>query len=187
MYYRFDPNQGRSTYFVLSIYCWERFLASLRCQEYTYSYGGVDCLNSVPYSCYTPLVPLDSCLIASACLSSACWCIFIRWVTSQWFGVTSWVCGLLDFNMYWDRHLLTWVERCYVYWTGHFLILKGEWRKCHWKGMRVNRSGFHAVSFGGLGCRRGEDIALSSVLAYSLNSVDELVETILPRIKHSGH
>ena len=31
-----------------------------------------------------PLVPLDSCLTAAACLSSAC---FIRFITSQWFGV----------------------------------------------------------------------------------------------------
>ena len=42
----------------------------------------------------SPLVPLDSCLTAAACLSSACKCMFIRCVTSQWFGVTSWVCSL---------------------------------------------------------------------------------------------
>ena len=37
------------------------------------------------------------------------------------------------------------------------------------------------VKFGGLGCRRAEDIALPSLLA-SMNSVGELVETILSRI-----
>ena len=39
------------------------------------------------------------------------------------------------------------------------------------------QSGF-PVNFGGLGCRRAEDIALPSFLA-SMNSVGELVETIL--------
>ena len=44
-------------------------------------HGGVNYLNSVPYSCYmylclkikkkSPLVPLDSCLTVAACLSSA--------------------------------------------------------------------------------------------------------------------
>ena len=42
----------------------------------------------------SPLVPLDSCLTAVACLSSACQRMFIRCVTSKWFGVTSWVCSL---------------------------------------------------------------------------------------------
>ena len=37
------------------------------------------------------------------------------------------------------------------------------------------------VSFGGLGCRRAGDIALTSFLA-SMNSVGELVETILSKI-----
>ena len=37
------------------------------------------------------------------------------------------------------------------------------------------------VSFGGLGCRRAEDIALPSFIA-SMNSVGELLETILSRI-----
>ena len=37
------------------------------------------------------------------------------------------------------------------------------------------------VSFGGLGCWRAGDIALSSFIA-SMNSVGELVETILSRI-----
>ena len=37
------------------------------------------------------------------------------------------------------------------------------------------------VNFGGLGCRRAEDIALPSFLA-SMNSVGDLVETILSRI-----
>ena len=37
------------------------------------------------------------------------------------------------------------------------------------------------VSFGGLGCRRAGDIALPSFIA-SMNSVGELVETILSRI-----
>ena len=37
------------------------------------------------------------------------------------------------------------------------------------------------VNFGGLGCSRAEDIALPSFLA-SMNSVRELVETILSRI-----
>ena len=37
------------------------------------------------------------------------------------------------------------------------------------------------MNFGGLGCKRAEDIALPSFLAY-MNSVGELVETILSRI-----
>ena len=37
------------------------------------------------------------------------------------------------------------------------------------------------MNFGGLGCKRAEDIALPSFLA-SMNSVGELVETILSRI-----
>ena len=37
------------------------------------------------------------------------------------------------------------------------------------------------VSFGGLGCRRAGDIALPSFIA-SINSVGELLETILSRI-----
>ena len=37
------------------------------------------------------------------------------------------------------------------------------------------------VSFGGLGCRRAGEIALPSFIA-SMNSVGELVETILSRI-----
>ena len=41
------------------------------------------------------------------------------------------------------------------------------------------RPGF-GVSFGGLGCRRAGDIALPSFLAF-INSVSELVETILSR------
>ena len=43
-----------------------------------------------------------------------------------------------------------------------------------------NQGGF-PVNFGGLGCKRAEDIALPSFLAY-MNSVGELVETILSRI-----
>ena len=39
--------------FVLSVGCGVRFLASLCYQEHSYSYGGVNCLNSVPYRCYT--------------------------------------------------------------------------------------------------------------------------------------
>ena len=42
----------------------------------------------------SPLVPLDSCLTAAACLSSACLRMFIRCATSQWFGVSRWVCSL---------------------------------------------------------------------------------------------
>ena len=45
-------------------------------------------------------------------------------------------------------------------------------------------SGF-PVSFGGLGCRRAGDIALPSFIA-SMNSVGELVETILSRINIAG-
>ena len=32
--------------------CGVRFLASVRYQEHSYSYGGVNCLNAVPYRCY---------------------------------------------------------------------------------------------------------------------------------------
>ena len=49
---------------------------------YVFIHGGVNCLNNDSYRCYTyiyiymyrssPLVPLDSCLTAAACLSSAC-------------------------------------------------------------------------------------------------------------------
>ena len=39
--------------FVLSVCCCVRGLASLCYQEYSYSYGGVNCLNCVPYRCYT--------------------------------------------------------------------------------------------------------------------------------------
>ena len=46
-----------------------------------------------------------------------------------------------------------------------------------YKGDVCKESGF-SVSFGGLGCRRAEDIALPSFIA-SMNSVGELVETIL--------
>ena len=48
------------------------------------------------------------------------------------------------------------------------------------EGDECKQAGF-PVNFGGLGCRRAEDIALSSFLA-SMNSVGELVETILYRI-----
>ena len=48
------------------------------------------------------------------------------------------------------------------------------------KGDVCKQAGF-PVNFGGLGCRRAEDIALPSFLA-SMNSVGELVETILSRI-----
>ena len=48
------------------------------------------------------------------------------------------------------------------------------------EGDVCKQAGF-PVNFGGLGCRRAEDIALPSFLA-SMNSVGELVETILSRI-----
>ena len=48
------------------------------------------------------------------------------------------------------------------------------------EGNVCKQAGF-PVNFGGLGCRRAEDIALPSFLA-SMNSVGELVETILSRI-----
>ena len=48
------------------------------------------------------------------------------------------------------------------------------------EGDVCRQAGF-PVNFGGLGCRRAEDIALPSFLA-SMNSVGELVETILSRI-----
>ena len=43
------------------------------------------------------------------------------------------------------------------------------------------KQGGFPVNFGGLGCRRAEDIALPSFLA-SMNSEGELVETIVSRI-----
>ena len=44
---------------------------------YVFIHEGVNSLNSVPYRCLhmyrsAPLVQLDSCLTAAACLSSAC-------------------------------------------------------------------------------------------------------------------
>ena len=48
------------------------------------------------------------------------------------------------------------------------------------EGDVCKQAGF-PVNFGGLGCRKAEDIALPSFLA-SMNSVGELVETILSRI-----
>ena len=48
------------------------------------------------------------------------------------------------------------------------------------EGDKCKQAGF-PVNFGGLGCRRAEDITLPSVLV-SMNSVGELVETILSRI-----
>ena len=48
------------------------------------------------------------------------------------------------------------------------------------EGDVCKQAGF-PVNFGGLGCRRAEDIALPSFLA-SVNSVGELVEIILSRI-----
>ena len=48
------------------------------------------------------------------------------------------------------------------------------------EGDMCKQAGF-PVNFGGLGCRRAEDMALPSFLA-SMNSVGELVETILSRI-----
>ena len=48
------------------------------------------------------------------------------------------------------------------------------------EGDVCKQAGF-PVNFGGLGCRRAEDIALPSSLS-SMNSVGELVETILSRI-----
>ena len=48
------------------------------------------------------------------------------------------------------------------------------------EGDVCKQAGF-PMNFGGLGCRRAEDIALPSFLA-SMNSVGELVETILSRI-----
>ena len=51
-----------------------------------------------------------------------------------------------------------------------------------WRVTNVSlEQGGFPVNFGGLGCRRAEDIALPSFLA-SMNSVGELVETILSRI-----
>ena len=47
-------------------------------------------------------------------------------------------------------------------------------------GNVCKQAGFQ-VNFGGLGCRRAGDIALLSFLA-SINSVSQLVETILSRI-----
>ena len=76
VYCRFDPNFWTDN-FVLSVCCCVIFLASLCYQEHSYSYGGVNCLNSVLYHCCTyvyrssPLVLLGSCLTAAACLSSA--------------------------------------------------------------------------------------------------------------------
>ena len=52
------------------------------------------------------------------------------------------------------------------------------------EGDVCKQAGF-PVNFGGLGCRRAEDIALPSFLA-SMNSVGELVETILSRINIAG-
>ena len=49
------------------------------------------------------------------------------------------------------------------------------------EGDVCNQAGF-PETFGGLGCRRAEDIALNSFIA-SMNSVGELVDTILSRIK----
>ena len=48
------------------------------------------------------------------------------------------------------------------------------------EGDVCKQAGF-SVNFGGLGCKRAEDIALPSFLA-SMNSVGELVESILSRI-----
>ena len=51
------------------------------------------------------------------------------------------------------------------------------------EGDVCKQAGF-TVNFGGLGCRRAENIALPSFLS-SMNSVGELVETILSRINVS--
>ena len=52
------------------------------------------------------------------------------------------------------------------------------------EGDACKQAGF-PVNFGGLGCRRAKDIAPPSFLA-SMNSVGELVETILSRINIAG-
>ena len=81
--------------FMLSVYCCARFLAWLYYQEYLYIHmkeltvGIVFPTVVILMYRLSPLVPLNSCLTAAACLSSACKRMFIRCVTSQWFGVTT--------------------------------------------------------------------------------------------------
>ena len=95
-------SQPGTNIFVLPVCYCVLFLASLNYQEHAhlYPYGGVNCLNSVTYRFVkrmhrsSPFVPLDSSLTAAACFSSVCKRMFIRWITSQWFGLTSWVCSL---------------------------------------------------------------------------------------------
>ena len=73
-------SQSGMDYFVLSVCCCVWFLASLCYQEYScmYSYMGELTVwivfPTVTIRMYIswPLVPLDSCLTAAACLSSAC-------------------------------------------------------------------------------------------------------------------
>ena len=73
-----------------------------------------------------PMVPLDSCLTAAACLSSACYRMFIRCIKSQWFGVTSWVCTMQPkttltafltkgAGYYSYSILIAWQEKYYIY------------------------------------------------------------------------
>ena len=71
-------SQPGTDYFVLSVCCCVRFLASLCYQEYSYIRIGDLTVwivfPTVAIRMYrsSPLVPLDSCLTAAACLSSAC-------------------------------------------------------------------------------------------------------------------
>ena len=75
--------------------------------------------------------------------------------------------------MYWEYRQLTCVERAVFGSLGRVANVSLEEDVCKQARLPVN--------FFGLGCRWEEDIALRSLLAF-MNSVGELMETILSRI-----
>ena len=98
MHCRFAPNQRETTLCCLYVAACSSYLCCVTMSTHVcihnFIHGGVNCLNSVPYRCYSyiamyrssPLIPLDRCLTA-ACSSAV----------SQACGLalpTSWVCSL---------------------------------------------------------------------------------------------
>ena len=81
-----------------------------------------------------------------------------------------------SWNMYWEHCPLTylWREEFRIFDRALFGSL-GRVANVSLEGDVCKQAGF-PVNFGGLGCRKAEDIALPSFLA-SMNSVGELVET----------